>query len=122
MALALNILRGGFSAGQAKAVNGAIATGLTAAGTTRGTALALTGDTNVIGTAAASSGVALPSCEIGDSCEVYNGGANAVTVYPDAASSQFNGLVAGNGFLLGTNTACYCRKISALRWIVNLSA
>ena len=122
MALAKNIMRGGWSAGNAKAVNGAIATGLTAAGTTLGTALALSADTNVIGTCASGAGVSLPACEIGDSVEVYNGGANACTVYPDTASVQINGLVAGNGFLLATNTMCYARRVSATRWIVNLSA
>lgn len=122
MALARNIMKGGWSAGNAKAVNGAVATALVAAGTTRATALALTADSNVIGTAASGSGVSLASCEIGDSQEVYNGGANSCTVYPDAAANQINGLVAGNGFLLAVNTMCYARKVSATRWIVNLSA
>lgn len=122
MALSKNIMQGGFSAGSAKAINGAVATALTAAGTTRATALGLSADTNVIATAAASSGVSLPSCEIGDSCEVYNGGANACTVYPDTATTQINGLTAGNGFLLATNTMCYARKITSSRWVVNLSA
>lgn len=122
MALATNILRGGFSAGQAKAVNGAIATGLTAAGTTITDALDLTADTNVIGTCASGAGVQVPACEIGDSVEIFNGGANACKVYPDSASAQFNALGAGNSFQLGTNTGCYCRKISSTGWIVNLSA
>ena len=122
MALARNIMRGGWSAGNAKAVNGAVAIALTAAGTTRATALALQADTNVLGTVSSGTGVSLPSCEIGDSCEVYNGGANSATVYPDAAANQINGLVAGNGFLLATNTMCYARKVSSTRWIVNLSA
>ena len=122
MALANNILRGGFSAGQAKAVNGAIATGLTAAGTTISDALDLSADTNVIGTCASGAGVQVPACEVGDSVEIYNGGANACKVYPDTTSSQFNALGAGNSFQLGTNTTCYCRKITATRWIVNLSA
>ena len=122
MARAVNIMRGGWSAGNAKAVNGAIATGLTAAGTSRTDALALTADTNVIGTAAASSGVSLPATELGDSVEIYNGGANSVTVYPDGASVQINSLTAGNGFLLATNTMCYARRVTSTRWIVNLSA
>ena len=122
MALARNIMKGGWSAGNAKAVNGAVATALTAAGTTLGTALALTADTNVLGTVAASSGVSLPSCEIGDSCEVYNGGANSVTVYPDTSSVQINALTAGNGFLLAVNTMCYARRVTSTRWVVNLSA
>jgi len=122
MALARNIMRGGWSAGNARAVNGAVGTALTAAGTTLATALALQADTNVIGTAAAGTGVSLPSGEIGDSCEVYNGGANTVIVYPDAAANQINAITAGSGFNLATNTACFCRKITATRWIAFLSA
>jgi len=122
MALAKNIMKGGWSAGNAKAVNGAVATALTAAGTTLGTALALSADTNVLGTVSSGTGVSLPSCEIGDSVEIYNGGANAVTVYPDTSSVQINSLTTGNGFLLGTNTMCYARRVSSTRWVVNLSA
>jgi len=122
MALAMNIMKGGWSAGNAKAVNGAVAIGLTAIGTTITTALDLTADTNVIATCASGAGVQLPSCEIGDSCEIYNGGANACAVYPDASANQVNALTAGNAFLLAPNTMCYVRKISATRWIANLSA
>src|SRR4051812_48362435 len=112
MALALNIMKGGYSAGNAKAINGSIATGLVAAGTTLATALDLLADTNVIATCASGAGVQLASCEVGDSQEIYNGGSNACMVYPDASGNQLNSLVAGNGFLLATNTMCYCRKIS----------
>lgn len=122
MARAVNIMQGGFSAGSAKSINGSIATGLTAAGTTLATALDLTADTNAISTCASGAGVQLPATEIGDSVEVYNGGANACTVYPDATNSQINSLPAGSGFLLATNTFCYCRKITATRWVANLSA
>lgn len=122
MARAANIMRGGFSAGSAKSVNGSIATGLTAAGTTIATALDITADTNVIGTCAAGAGVQLPQTEVGDSVEIYNGGANACTVYPDATNVQINALAAGNGFLLATNTSCFCRKITSTRWIAFLSA
>lgn len=122
MARAANIMQGGFSAGSAKSINGAIATGLTAAGTTLATALDLTADTNVISTCASGAGVQLPATEIGDSVEVYNGGANSCTVYPDASANQINALTAGSGFLLATNTACFCRKITSTRWIAFLSA
>ena len=122
MALASNIMKGGWSAGNAKAVNGSIATGLTAAGTTITTALDLTADTNVIATCGSGAGVQVFSAEIGDSQEIYNGGANACKVYPDTTSVQFNALGNGNAFLLATNTMCYCRRITSTRWIVNLSA
>ena len=122
MARAVNIMKGGWSAGNAKAVNGAIATGLTATGTTLGTALAITADTAVFGTVGSGTGASLPATEIGDSVEIYNGGANALTVYPDASNVQINALTAGNGFSLGVNTMCYARRITATRWIVNPSA
>jgi hypothetical protein len=122
MALAVNVMRGGYSAGQAKALNGAIATGLTAAGTGLSDALALSADVNVIGTAAASTGVKLASCEKGDSQQIYNGGANAVKVYPNTSSEQINAIGAGNGFLLAPNTACFCVRTSATAWVAFLSA
>lgn len=122
MALAVNIMKGGFSAGSAKAINGALATGLTATGTVITDALDLTADTNVLATVASGTGVQLPSCEVGDSVEIYNGGANAVKVYPDTAANQVNGLPAGTAFLLATNTMCYVRRISSTRWVANLSA
>jgi hypothetical protein len=115
-------MQGGMSAGGAKAINGSVATGLTAAGTVITDALDLVADTNVIATCGSGAGVQLPSCEIGDSCEVYNGGANACKVYPDASANQVNALVAGTAFSLSPNTMCYCRKITATRWIANLSA
>ena len=122
MALAKNIMQGGVSAGNAKAINGSIATGLTAAGTTISDALDLSADTNIIATCASGAGVQVFAAEIGDSQEIYNGGANSCKVYPDSASTQFNGLSAGGSFLLATNTMCYVRKITSTRWIVNLSA
>ena len=122
MALAKNVMQGHFSAGMAKAINGSIATGLTAAGTVITDALDLSADTNVIETCASGAGVQLFAAEIGDSQEVYNGGANACKVYPDSSSVQFNSLGVGNSFSLGTNTMAYCRKVSSTRWVVNLSA
>ncbi len=122
MALARNIMRGGWSAGNAKAVNGAIATGLTATGTTLGTALALKADTNVFGTVASGTGTSVPSCEVGDSVEIYNGGANALKVYPDAATVGINQLSVGTATTLGVNTAMLFRKVSATRLVAFLSA
>ena len=122
MARAVNIMQGGFSAGQAKAINGSIATALTAAGTTISDALGLVADTNLIGTCASGAGVQLPATENGDGIEIYNGGANACKVYPDASTAQINGLSAGSSFLLATNTACFCRKVSSTQWIAYLSA
>ena len=122
MALALDIMKGGFSSGSAKAINGQVHPTVSAAGTAITDATDLRASINVVTTAAASSGVQLPNCEVGDEVEVLNLGANAVTIYPDTASNRINNLTAGSGFLLATNTAVKLRKYTTSRWIGYLSA
>ena len=122
MATARDMMKGGLSSGQAKAINGQINSAVTAAGTTISDATDLVSSINVVTTAAASSGVQLPAVEIGDEVEILNLGANAVTVYPDGATSQINALSAGSGFLLATNTSVKCRKFTSTRWAGYLSA
>ncbi len=122
MATASDIMKGGLSSGMAKAINGQIQSAITAAGTTLATATRLTASINVITTAAASSGVQLQQTEIGDMVEILNLGANAVTVYPDAAANRINALSAGTGFALGMNTSCIVRKFTSTRWMAYLSA
>lgn len=121
MALARQMMGGGLSSGQARAINGSVATALTAAGTTQGTALAINAGTAVFGTVAASSGAILPSCEISDEVFVYNGGANALTVYPDSGA-QINQVAANGGVSVGTSTAILFKRITSTRWIAVLSA
>ena len=82
MARKNQLVSAGIWGSTAAAVLGAVATGLTAAGSTQGTALALAAEVNVVGTTAASTGVLLPPSEAGDIVEVYNQGANALAVYP----------------------------------------
>ena len=122
MATASDIMRGGFSSGSAKAINGQAHPTVSAAGTTISDATDLRASINVITTAAASSGVQLPNGEIGDEVEILNLGANAVTVYPDTASSRINALSAGGGFTLATNTAVKVKKFTSTRWMAFLSA
>ena len=122
MPLAADIMKGGTSAGQAKGINGQVAASVTAAGTVISDAFDLIASINVVTTAGASSGVQLPSAEIGDSVEILNLGANAVTVYPDSSSNRINQLTAGVGFSLGTNTSCVLRKFTSSRWMAYLSA
>lgn len=55
---------------------------VSAAGSTQGTATALTSDVNVITTAAASTGVVLQTAAAGKKVTVVNKGANALAVYP----------------------------------------
>ena len=122
MPLARDMMKGGTSAGQSRALNGQANTSITAAGTTISDATDLLTSSNVITTAAASSGVQLPSGEIGDQVDILNLGANTVTVYPDATANQINQLSAGTGFSLAANTAVKVKKFTATRWMAFLSA
>lgn len=121
MATAADIMKGGFSAGGAKAINGQNNVTVTAAGTSQTDAKAVTASTIVVTTAAASSGIKLPACEIGDSMNILNLGANNVKVYPDVGA-QINALGTNTGFLLAPNTACQVRRFSSTRWMAFLSA
>ena len=122
MALALDIMKGGISAMGAAAINGQVKSSISAAGTTISDATDLTSSINIVSTAAASSGVQLPSGQIGDEVDILNLGANAVTVYPDSSSNSINALSAGSGFLLATNTAVKLRKYTSTKWMGFLSA
>lgn len=75
---------------------------LVAAGTTRADALALTAQTNRIGTATAGTGVILPAAVAGRHIAVFNDGANAVQVY-GAGTDTVDGHAAATGTPL-TNT------------------
>lgn len=122
MALAADMMRGGTSAFQARALNGAVAPSVSAAGTTITDATDLKATTNYVSTVASGAGVQLPSMLIGDDCIVYNGGANALKVYPDAATVGINQLSVGTATTLGVNTAMLFRKVSATRLVAFLSA
>jgi len=122
MATALDIMKGGVSAGMAKAINGQVKNSISAAGTTISDATDLSASINVVETVAASSGVQMQNAEIGDEVEILNLGANALTVYPPTTSAQINALTAGAGFLLATNTAVKLRKFTSTRWAGYLSA
>ena len=122
MPLAREMMQGGTSAGQAAALNGQFNVSITAAGTTISDATDLLTSNNVITTAAASTGVQLPSAQIGDEVTILNLGANTVTVYPDSSSNRINQLTAGSGFALAANTACIIRRFTSTRWMAFLSA
>ena len=121
MALAREIMGGGFSSGQAKAMGGGVNSSISAAGTTQTTATLLNTSINVITTAASLSGVRLPVVEIGDELLILNLGANTCIVYPDTGST-INALPANTGFQLASNTGCQVNKFTASKWVAFLSA
>lgn len=97
--------------GWTAALTASLATGLSAAGTTQGTATALTKRVNVVATAAASSGVIL-SASLPDEQIIINRGANTVNVYPP---------VGGQIDALGVNVAATVASSAKLR-VVQASA
>lgn len=118
----LNMVRAGEFPGSAPS---RVATGLTAAGANNTNALALDPDADfhVVGTAAEGTGVRLPTpAGVGDSVLVYNRGANAVLVYPQAGGA-INALTATTGgfsVAAGARAAFTCWD--GTNWAVMLSA
>lgn len=72
------------------AIQGSVATALTATGSTAGTALVLGAAKNFVATTAASTGVMLPTGGAGDEVFVFNRGANSLTVYPPTGATVNN--------------------------------
>ena len=102
-----------------------VATALTATGTTQSDALQVTSVLNVFATVAANTGAKLNSSAALDGQTqrqtVYNGGANALKVYP-ATGQAINSLATNAGHLLAPKTSCMYFLVSATQWIANLSA
>lgn len=93
-----------------------------AAGTTQATATELVNGLCGITTAAANTGVILnPTLTTSDCQIVYNGGANAVKVYPPV-NSKINGLAANSGMTLAPNTTCEFWWLSDTQIVGILSA
>lgn len=95
--------------------------GLSGAGTTQGTATAITKQTNEFTTVAASSGAILPSPEQGEFIFVQNSGANALNVYP-ASGHSINALAANAAFSLAVGKNALFWAATASKWYANLSA
>ncbi len=121
MATADDIMGGGFSAGQAKSIGGQTNLTVTAAGTTQGTATTLTASNNYISTVAAGTGVILNSDEIASEVDIFNGGANALKIYPPTGAN-INQLAANAGITLAQYTSIKIKRYGGTQWIAYLSA
>ena len=98
-----------------------VATGLTATGTNQATAYEVTTAKAAFSTVSASTGAVLDNQAVGgDEQMIYNGGANALTVYPPSGA-KINGLATNAGMLLATNTACEFFCLSSTQWTGILS-
>ena len=98
-----------------------VGTAISAAGTTQGTATTLTNALNGISSVASGTGVVLWTGTAGDCQIVYNGGANAVSVYPPSGA-KINGLPTNTPHILGTNTVCEYWFLSTTQVVGVLSA
>lgn len=99
-----------------------VATGLTATGSNQSGAYEVTSAKNAFSTVAASTGAKLDDQAIaGDSQLIYNGGANALTVYPPSGA-QINALGTNAGMLLAIRTSCEFHCLSSTQWTGILSA
>ncbi len=92
-----------------------IATGISAAGTTQGTATALTKSFNEVTAVSASQGVVLPSPEAGEIVMIANQGANALNVYP-ASGHSINNLSANTAQSLATDTRRIFFAVTSSKW------
>lgn len=110
---------------QAVAANGAAgsrATGLTAAGSTQGTALALAAGVtyHIVSTAALNTGVVFPATgvDLGDEIGVTNNGANALAVYPPTGGTV-NNLATNAAYTVAVGKSALFRCISkdGLTWM-----
>lgn len=81
MAIPSRVLAAGNAPLSTEVICGDVGNTLTATGTTVTDALQLSAVTNVVTTAAASTGVKLPPSETGAMVTVFNNGANTLTVY-----------------------------------------
>lgn len=103
MSLQQRLVQAGLSAVQAAAVQGTVASALTALGASQATALPLGADNNAFSTVAAGTGAILPQMNPGDDITVYNGGANALLIYPPVGG-QIKGLGVNVGYSLAVAT------------------
>lgn len=124
MALSKDIMGGGFSAGQAKALGGNYAA-ITAAGSAQGDATTLSASNCVVAGADATKGVILNG-DVGDSVWVFNNSGSTLKVYPNSGAA-----IAVPGTGLGSANASYAhttyavvvyKKITSTQWLPNKSA
>lgn len=96
---------------------------LTAAGTTKATALVLSAQSNYISICSSGTGVSLPAMNAGDDVEVCNNGANNLLVYTTKGiADTITNLSANGGFTLSVQKSALFMKMTSTVVMVNKSA
>lgn len=102
------------------AILGSINATVTAAGTTLGTATALSAATNIVTTATQGQGVILPASKnVNDTINVGNHTTVNICVYPPTTAAKFNNGTAGVPVMMGPNTYCSFICINGTDWTVD---
>lgn len=109
------------SAAARQGVCGNAAKGLSGAGSTQATATRLGADHNQFSTVAASQGAVLPAANVGEWMSVHNGGANALSVYPNVGGI-INGGSVNAAVSVPAGKAAIFIPLDALSWIAIISA
>jgi hypothetical protein len=126
MALAREVMLGGFSAGQANALGGQYNSSLAALGSSQGTAALVTTSNVIVTGADGTKGIVLPAGQPGDEILVFNNAASTCPVYPPAGAAITvvgTGLGSANAaFSLLTYKSAQFNCLSATQWLVNVSA
>lgn len=127
MALANEIIGGGFSAGQAKAIGGSSASlAATGASSTQALAATVKASNTIITGGDGTKSVILPAVGVGESVTLFNNSGSTVPVFPPVGAA-----IAVPGTGLGTANASYAHTTyasctyscqSASQWVVNKSA
>ena len=123
MTTATELMAGGFSAGQAKAIPGQTVD-VSAAGSTIADATVLTSRASNVNVTSLSAGqgVLLPNSDFGDEYDIYNASASVqLLVYPPTSSATLNQLGAGVAGIIPPLTAASFKKRTATAWTATLS-
>ncbi len=125
-ALSREIVGGGFSAGQARALGGGVNTSVASAGSVQGDATLIKTSNVIVTGADGTKGVILPAVPVGDGCLIINNSASTLKVYPPTGAA-----IAVPGTSLGTANTSYAHTtfavaeyfcLSATQWAVQKSA
>lgn len=122
MAIQQRITIAGLSAVNAQAIQGTVASAVTATGTTQGNAPQIPADINYVTTGGAGTGLILPAMNPGDSVNIYNKTGAALLIYPPVGA-VVNGLAINTGYSVASATPyveVYC--ITPLIYIASQSA
>ena len=112
-------LQSQFSAQQVAGLNGSISATVTAAGSTQGTATALSSQYNRITTASLMQGVILPASQgVGDEIEVVNATTVNICVYPPTGG-KLNGNTANTPLVMAPLRAHTFFYIDGISWDVD---